>query len=157
MKAARTARTRRVFTWLLLSWWSRALHSPANDRSSLELAEQRLEEDADDRDRQKRGEDLWRQQVLACVVDVVAEPARAAGDAEDELGGDDRAPAERPGRLETRDRVRQRGGGEHVADHADACQANVPTDCDERRVRRREAGVERDRDRPDRCICDHEA
>src|SRR5215210_4254933 len=126
----------------------RRLHPPPHDGAALEHTEEQLEGHPEDCDCDESRKDLRDLEKELRVVDVGPEPAFGAGDAEDELGGDDRPPAERPCRLQPGDRVRERRRSEDIGDQPARRQPDVAPDRDDRRVDGLEAGVERDRDRP---------
>src|SRR6187551_2138490 len=87
-------------------WMNRrglVLHAPFLQRLALDgLKDEVLDNEADNDDGQQAGEDSRDVEKVAVLEDEPAEAALSGRDAEDELGGDQRAPGESPADLEAR-------------------------------------------------------
>src|SRR5574340_61572 len=77
------------------------LHAPFADGTVFQCAEdQVLDHQADQNDREQAGEHVGDLQLVLVLVDVPAQSAGAGAHAEHQLGGDQRAPGERPADLQ---------------------------------------------------------
>src|SRR5215216_3118152 len=83
------------------------LHAPLDYGPPLYPGEDHVEGDSDERYSHQAREHVWYPQEVAGVVYEVAQTPASSGDAEDQLGRDDRAPPEGPAGFEPANRVRQ--------------------------------------------------
>ncbi len=111
---------------------------------------------ADQDHREQAGEHGGYVEHVLVLVDVPAEPALARGDAEHELGGDQRAPGEGPADLEAGQDRGERGRDQDQDDEADALEAAVAPDHAQRVGHGAEARVGVERHRPQHGVHQHE-
>src|SRR5215208_1756298 len=101
------------------------LHAPLDYGPPLYPGEDHVKGDSDERYSHQAREHVWYPQEVAGVVYEVAQTPASSGDAEDQLGRDDRAPPEGPAGFEPANRVRQRRRHQHVLDQLEASQPQI--------------------------------
>src|SRR5215204_2452578 len=101
------------------------LHAPLDYGPPLYPGEDHVEGDSDERYSHQAREHVWYPQEVAGVVYEVAQTPASSGDAEDQLGRDDRAPPEGPAGFEPANRVRQRRRHQHVLDQLETSQPQI--------------------------------
>src|SRR5688572_2644626 len=103
--------------------WPLRQHAPASNGAVFDRPEDHiLDEQPEQDDGQQAGEHVRDQQLVLVLVDEPADASGTGTRAEEELGGNERAPCERPADLQPGENAGKRAGNENPGDIADGGQ-----------------------------------